>query len=127
MQDARKIYDQWLDGVNNGDAARVLALYSEDATLLPTFSSEMRTGLDRIKAYFDGLATKQHVKVETHESTVVVQQLSSTVSSISGYYDWQFGADDTPSFAAARFTFVVDAALDRPILHHHSSARPGAD
>ena len=122
--DAEQILNAWVAGVNAGDADGVLAMYSEDATLLPTFSGRLLKGLEDIGWYFNKLGEKQHVEVALREASLVTQALTENVVVISGEYDWTFGPDDTPQSAGARFTYAFDCNAERPIQNHHSSRIP---
>jgi uncharacterized protein (TIGR02246 family) len=121
---AEQILNTWMEGVNAGDADRVLAMYREDATLLPTLSGRQLKGLDDIRWYFNMLDQKQHVNVALREASLVAQTLTENVIAVSGEYDWTFGPDDTPQSIGARFTYVLECNAERPIHHHHSSRIP---
>jgi len=119
-----QVLKEWVRRVNAIDAEAVLALYSDDAILLPTFSQQIRSSRQDIKAYFETLAGHKRVVVKVHESSVVVQSLSGQFHSIAGTYSWTFEKDDEVREFEARFTYVMDLARDGPILHHHSSVMP---
>ncbi|MDE0838025.1 MAG: SgcJ/EcaC family oxidoreductase [Kiritimatiellae bacterium] len=121
---AEQILNAWVESVNAGDADRVLAMYSEDATLLPTFSGRHLRGLDDIRWYFQMLGERKHVDVALREDTVVIQTLAPGIVLLCGKYDWHFAPEDTPPAVSSRFTFVVDCNAERPIQHHHSSRIP---
>lgn len=122
--DANSIVRTWLDYANARNAAGLASLYSEEAVLLPTFSPHtLRTDAAR-RQYFDVLTTRKGLVVSLHEKTVVAQALGSGIEIISGIYRFQVDIDDEPLVFEARFSYVVDTRLPRPILQHHSSQIP---
>jgi hypothetical protein len=121
---ARAVLDRWVQHVNTGELDNILALYSEHATLLPTFSSgRLRTPEER-RRYFVALAGRPQLQVVVRENSVTVYPVSETAAVIVGLYTFQFELDQQLMNFESRFTFVVDTAAAAPILHHHSSQIP---
>ncbi|MDA0323793.1 MAG: DUF4440 domain-containing protein [Verrucomicrobia bacterium] len=118
------ILKQWAEAQNSGDPERVTSLYAEHATLLPTLWPVLCTTPSAIDDYFRNRLQQLCVRVEIDEDTVVVESLTETLDLISGLYTFSFDTDAGRGFVPARFSFVVDRSLERPILHHHSSAVP---
>ena len=46
------IIDHWAEHFNNGNLEYLLNMYHEEATLLPTFSSNLLSNLEQIEEYF---------------------------------------------------------------------------
>ena len=124
--DAIKVLGTWLDHVNALDIEGVLALYSKEAVLLPTFSGEMRTTREKIRNYFESLSGYDNVRVMVNHAEVVCQSLGGSVFALSGPYRWSWEKDGNPEEIEARFTYIIDVAAEAPISHHHSSLVPGA-
>lgn len=122
----QQILEEWLDGLNCQAGDEVLALYSENAVLLPTFSDKILHGLNDIGEYFQQLSNYNCLNVALHEETCSVQDLSSQIYCLSGVYTWSFDVEAEKKSVVARFTFIVDLNLSSPILHHHSSQLPPA-
>ncbi len=121
---ARTILNQWIEQVNAGNVDDVVALYADDAALIPTFSARtLRTQAERAD-YFQNLGSRPNASVALHEPTVHEQRVSDSVSVLSGLYTFRFEVDGQLLTFEARFTFVVDSARPAPILHHHSSQIP---
>ncbi len=121
---SQTILQTWIDGVNSCNLEAILALYATDAVILPTFSARtLHTGEAR-RQYFEQLAARESLSVTLRERTVRVQSLGSGPETISGIYCFRFSVDDELLSFEARFTYVVNPELDRPILHHHSSQIP---
>ena len=120
----RKALDQWISLVNQLAVDDLLALYHDDAVLLPTFSDELLTDKEGIRGYFEQLAAQQEVEVSVEESSVVEQSFSDGLFSLSGIYSWRFNKSDETLTFEARFTFILDLTRAAPILHHHSSQLP---
>ena len=110
--------------VNALEVDGVLALYDENAVLLPTFSDTLRNDKAGIRGYFEKLRDKNEVKVCLDEESLMEQALADGVHAISGIYRWHFGGDEEAVVIEAKFTFVMDLNRSHPILHHHSSQLP---
>jgi len=121
---ARDILNRWIQTVNAGNVAEVVALYADGASLLPTFSaSTIRTQADRTR-YFEALGKRPNLSVSLHEPTFHEDKLTDTLSAVSGMYSFRFEVDRQLLTFEARFTYVIDTAQTAPILHHHSSQIP---
>lgn len=109
--------------LNARDLAQVLALYAEDAVLLPTFSPHaLRTPADR-RRYFEQLTVRPGLAVTLHAKTLRVLAIAPDLEVASGIYRFQVEIDDEPLVFEARFTFVVSPG-SAPVRHHHSSQIP---
>ena len=118
------VLNRWLDMVNSGDLEGVLSLYDDNATLLPTFSSEIRNDPSGIRDYFMMISSNDKVVVELDETSLIVQKLSDRVYSLGGIYSWLLVAGERENRFLARFTYTIDVFANNPILHHHSSLVP---
>ena len=110
----------WIDAVNHGAVDPVVAMYTNDASLFPTFSPSNRQGKKDIEGYFQNLLNKTtHTTCRVTESTLLY--LSDDVVLCTGMYTF---AQDDLEFPA-RFTFVVRVEDNVwKIMHHHSSCVP---
>jgi len=124
FNDPKQVLKPWLNGVNSGNLNDVVSLYSENAVMLPTFSSKCLATTADIRAYFERLADQKSLHVQLHEKTLIVQDFSPHLHSASGIYGWQFELEGEILDFEARFTFTIDLNLSRPIVHHHSSQVP---
>jgi len=124
FNDPKQVLQAWLSGVNSGNLHDVLSLYSADAVLLPTFSDKCLVNPKDFKAYFERLASHKNLDVQLHEKTLVIQDFSPKLYSMSGIYAWRFEVDGENLNFEARFTLTVDLNRSRPIVHHHSSQVP---
>ena len=111
----------WLDGVNAGEADRVLALYAQGSVLVPTFSEKILNDRVGIEAYFLGLSKRGVSKVTLKDGTLNVLELANGVFALAGLYDWKFQDGE---LVEARFTYTVNIHKASPITHHHSSVLP---
>ena len=123
-QAATKVLFDWLNKVNAGDLEGVLSLYHEDADLLPTFSSEIRTDPEGIRGYFVQVSSNDKVAVELDADSLIVQKLSDSLYTLGGIYSWLLVKGTTENRFLARFTYTIDISASSPILHHHSSLVP---
>jgi hypothetical protein len=120
-----QVLKEWVKRVNARDIEGVLALYSYDAVLIPTFSPEIRTSRERIRDYFENLAKHEDIVVDLHVGSITVQPAAGNCHCLGGTYGWSWKAGEGREAFEARFTYVVDLGKEQPILHHHSSAVPG--
>lgn len=123
-QKAEEVLRQWMNAVNSGDLEGVLALYSERAVLIPTFSSRLLNAPEKIRDYFLKLGSREDLSIALHEKTLITQPLHGNLVSLCGIYCWRFCVDDELLSFEARFSYTLDLDAARPILHHHSSQIP---
>ncbi len=124
MKTPEEILKAWLQAVNNGDIECVMALYAENAVLIPTFSNRLLNDTGKIRNYFESLNAREELSVALHEKTVTVQAISTSISALCGIYCWRFAVEHELLSFEARFSFVLDLALNNPIIQHHSSQIP---
>ncbi|MGD9235997.1 MAG: DUF4440 domain-containing protein [Desulfobacterales bacterium] len=121
------ILQTWIERVNAGDLEGALEMYDDSATLLPTFSPQPAITKAAIRAYFESLASKPGLKVRLHPETLNAYRAGEAFECISGHYTFSYEAEGKIQSFAARFTFVINAVKDQPIIHHHSSQVPQPD
>ncbi len=114
----------WLSRVNAGDIEGILALYDEQAILIPTFSNRLLNGPQKRRDYFENLVHREDLSIALHEKTLAVQALGASLHSLCGIYCWRFAVEGELLSFEARFSFLVDLARLNPILHHHTSQIP---
>jgi hypothetical protein len=118
------VLQTWMERVNAGDLEGVLEMYDDSATLLPTFSPQQATSKAAIRAYFENLASRSALRVQLQPETVKEYRAGEAIECISGNYTFSYEAEGKIHSFASRFTFVVNAIKDQPIIHHHSSLVP---
>ncbi|MFM2080011.1 MAG: hypothetical protein RLZZ219_693 [Cyanobacteriota bacterium] len=117
------LFERWNGALASGDPATVAALYSDDALLLPTLSSEPRSSPGAITDYFKGfLALAPRGRIDSR--TI---QLGCDSAVDAGTYSFTLNGAEPPGRVQARYTFVY-ARRDGEwrIVHHHSSLQPAA-
>ncbi len=124
MKKPEQILKEWMQAVNEGDVEALLALYDEKAVLIPTFSNRLLANPERIRSYFELLASREELSIALHEKTFGVEPIRDSVFAMHGIYCWRFAIDGELLSFEARFSYVLDMALPRPILQHHSSQIP---
>jgi uncharacterized protein (TIGR02246 family) len=118
--DVFKIFDLWATALKKQEVSKVLKLYDDDATLLPTLSDKIRTNHREIANYFESFLAKKPV-VEITD--FFFKKISDEIITFSGNYDFTFENGDPD--AHARFSFVYKkSGNDWKILEHHSSLQP---
>jgi hypothetical protein len=120
----QNLMQRWVDGINGRDLEGVLDLYDENAVLIPTFSNRMLGGPARIRDYFETLCSREGLGISLRDKTLVVQPIADALFSLSGIYCWRFEVDGELLNFEARFSYLIDLAREKPILHHHSSQIP---
>ena len=116
--------NEWVRCVNYGEVDHVVALYHEKATLMPTFSARRISTTENIKQYFVQLAARESLSVKLHDNTLVISAMDRDYYLLNGIYSFEFKIDDVLITFPSRFTFVINLADEKPILHHHSSQMP---
>ena len=113
------IIDLWAQHFNNGNLERLLAMYQDEATLLPTFSPNLLSTPKQIEEYF--VRTIEHqASVEIDDSQTIKRKLSENMYLMTGFYIFYFDNNRKREFKS-RFTFLIDLSTEKPIQHHHSS------
>ena len=113
------IIDHWAKYFNNGNLERLLDMYHEEATLLPTFSPNLLSTPEQIKEYFVRNIEDQ-ASVEIDNGRTIKKKLSENMYLMTGFYIFYLDNDRKRKFKS-QFTFLIDLTTERPIQHHHSS------
>lgn len=118
MNEIEELFDGWNQALVSGEVDRVVALYADDAILLPTLSNRVRHDHGEIAAYFADFLKKQPRGTLT-ESNV---RRFGDVAINSGSYVFRLGdGQEVP----CRFTFVYRRSAGAwRIVEHHSSQMP---
>ncbi|NWF90747.1 MAG: DUF4440 domain-containing protein [Ignavibacteriaceae bacterium] len=124
MKTPEAIIKAWLQAVNSGETEAVLAFYDKSAVLIPTFSNKILKTQEDIREYFIKLESREQLSVELHEKTLFIQNIKDNVFATSGIYCWHFSVEGELLSFEARFSYVLNLDLPRPIVQHHSSQIP---
>jgi len=115
------LLETWNESLAAGDPAKVVALYAEDAILLPTMSARVRHGRPEIRDYFE------HAVAIGLRGAIVDQNIRvlGEVAINSGLYDFAVYDSGANPDQRARFTFVYRRCeTGWLIIEHHSSFLP---
>jgi len=118
------ILKKWMNAINKGDIEGILALYSKNAVLIPTFSNRLLNNPREIREYFVRLRSRSKLSVSLHDKTLIVRSIKNDMYALFGIYCWLLDIDGEPLRFEARFSYILDLALSSPIIHHHSSQIP---
>ena len=121
-QSPKIIIDHWAEHFNNGNLERLLDMYQEEATLLPTFSPNLLSNLEQIEEYF-ARTIEHQASVEIDDSQTINKKLSENMYLITGAYVFCLKNKSNTKYLSW-FTFLIDLSVDSPIRHHHSSRVP---
>ncbi len=124
MQKPEDVLKQWMQHVNDHSIEGLISLYDEHAVLIPTFSNRLLSTPERIREYFERLCSREELSIAMHEKTLIVQPISADLYSLCGIYCWRFAIDGELFSFEARFSYLLNPALQQPILQHHSSQIP---
>ncbi len=124
INNPKDILKQWMNAVNAGDIDGILDLYDNNAVLIPTFSNKSLNDPIKIRDYFERLGGYKELSIALHEKTLSIQQIDDAILALSGIYCWRLIVEDELLSFEARFSFLVNLSLDKPIIHHHSSQIP---
>jgi hypothetical protein len=118
-QIGQELLDSWAAGLqkysanNNPDIYSsagyfTMSYYTNDATLLPTVSSQQRDGTQQIYNYFIGFLAKNPVMSLPKSESTTFTPLGCGYGAADGYYDFILNPDTTNEthIVNARFTFV---------------------
>lgn len=114
----------WMSHINAGDLEAILDMYDPEAVLIPTFSNRLLNSEEKRRKYFETLASREELSIALHEKTLAVQAVRDSLYSLCGIYCWRFAVEGELLSFEARFSYMVDLAAERPILHHHTSQIP---
>lgn len=119
------LFNRWNTALQTVDPKKVVALYAENAVLLPTLSNTPRTNHQEIENYFIDFVKKHpHGKID---SRVIRSGCNWAVD--TGLYTFSFSDKDgkVQHKASARFTFAYEYINGNwLIVSHHSSLLPNA-
>jgi len=124
MKTPEEVLKKWIHAVNEGDVESLVDLYDDSAVFIPTFSSRILRTSEGIRDYFTKLATREELSLALHDKTLAIQTVHDGIFIISGIYCWRFAIDGEMLSFEARFNYMLDLNLERPILQHHSSQIP---
>jgi uncharacterized protein (TIGR02246 family) len=120
-QEVLDLFNNWNDVLQTGDPHQVAALYSYEATLLPTVSNKVRHNHEEIADYFEHFLELDPTGTINESNIRVFDGLAMN----SGIYTFSVKVNDSISEVQARFSFVYELIDgDWLIIAHHSSAMP---
>ncbi len=125
MKEAKQIFNDWIEYVNNSDVESLLNLYDRNAILIPTFSNNILNTPNKLREYFENLGTRDNLSITEDKENLIIQELENRIFSLSGIYYWHFKVDAVMQKFEARFSYLFDISKANPILHHHSSLMSG--
>jgi len=124
LEIANSNFKFWEDALHAKDLSKVINLYSENNTFLPTLHSDFKCGQKEVENYFQYFLLKNPLSKVVQQK---VQIISNNAYLHSGLYDFElFTGCIKKEIVRARFTYLWQKELDGfwKIFHHHSSIRP---
>ena len=123
-KDAQAQLQKWVDAIKAHDAAKIVALYDDEAPLLSTFNPQPITNQADRLAYFEALTKKPDLSVTLGQA---FYEENGDIAIANGLYTFSFtGEDGKKVEVPARFSFVFEKEPDEgwEIESHHSSLVP---
>ena len=120
---ARENFLLWNEVLQTKDSKKVAAMYSDDATFLPTLSPKFKIGKEEAVEYFEHfLAKNPYGKIAEDK----IQPLGESSYLHSGMYNFEINGEDGRTTVQARFSYVwqKNENDEWKIIHHHSSVKP---
>jgi len=112
------LFEQWNDALQTKKPETVVALYADNAVLLPTISNQVRHNHEEIEAYFIDFLAKEPVGKIDEANISIFDEIAMN----SGVYTFSF---KDGSKVQARYTFVYQWNGEHwKIIKHHSSQMP---
>ena len=125
---AARNFHSWNEALLSREPQKVAALYSSQASFLPTLNPEFKKGQQAAEGYF------QHFLEKLPQGEVVTDDVAETSTDDggnvtgflhSGLYDFEVGEPDKRQKVEARFSFLWQKENGEwRIRHHHSSVKP---
>jgi uncharacterized protein (TIGR02246 family) len=118
---AETLFDAWAEALRSRDPAQVVALYADDAVLLPTISNQVRRNHAEMLDYF------RNFLVPGPEVRILEQTIRQAGEAVvhTGIYRITMGEMPDDPEVDARFTFVYQRVnREWRIVAHHSSVMP---
>jgi MFS superfamily sulfate permease-like transporter len=112
------ILNKWVKAVNEHDVDSVMRLYSDEAMMLPAFSTKIRTNKDQIKHLFRDLLEKDRVEVMICQ---VSKQKINGFTVDTGHMKMKWSDQGFQQEHVLRFSMVISKEF---IATHHSSIEP---
>ncbi|MBN8413361.1 DUF4440 domain-containing protein [Halomonas denitrificans] len=118
---ATRTLERWAIAVSRGEKETLLALYAEDAILVPTVANDVREDRLARQAYFDAFLANEDLSCELGEFSRRVSRKLGTVV-IGGHYVFSYLIKGDMATIPARFLFTFEEiAGEWKITGHHSS------
>jgi hypothetical protein len=117
--------EEWASKIASGNVDEILALYSDEAVLIATFSNAPMRGQVSLREYFEKLVY-DHPNLDVEILAGEVNQNLGDARCISGTYRFIWGTSiDDMTTQDARYSFVVrDDGVQWLAHNHHSSVFP---
>jgi uncharacterized protein (TIGR02246 family) len=123
----KALFVQWNEALGDPSANKVVALYANDATLLPTVENGPYTKAHGLKEYFIHFVERKPVATIDEDKRFI--EIGCNVAYDIGLYSFEVNGKQPPNRETirARYTFIYKWDGKRWLIaHHHSSAEPVA-
>lgn len=115
------VLTKWTAAINDHDIDGLLRLYSDNAIMIPAFSTRIRASKDEIRELYANLFKKDSLEVEIQQIT---SQSVNGLKIDSGQYLLKWSTQGFSQSNHLRFSFVIQ---EGKIATHHSSIEPSVE
>lgn len=115
------LLDKFQMAINNHNIDLLMKLYSQDAILIPSFSTKLKRGKKEIKAFYSNYFDKDDLRIAVYQ--VNTQKVDGIKVDI-GMYEMRWKNQGFEQSRHIRFSLVIK---NKKIVSHHSSIEPMYD
>ncbi len=113
------VMNKWVKAINTHDIDALMSVYSEEALMIPAFSTRIRSNQAEIRALYLDLFEKNDLEVIPRNVSSII---TDGVKVDSGQYQLKWKSDGFDDSNDLRFSMVI---ADGKIVCHHASLEPG--
>jgi uncharacterized protein (TIGR02246 family) len=127
IKGVKDLFARWNEALEDPSANKVVALYANDATLLPTVENGPYTKAHGLKEYFIHFLKRKPVATIDEDKRFI--EIGCNIAYDIGLYSFELNGEHTTNreTVRARYTFIYKWDGKRWLIaHHHSSAEPVA-
>ena len=108
--------------MNHSNFDKLMGLYAQNATLIPTFSDKILYTSKEIQEYFVMICGQWQGSVEINEESLKKKKIKELYL-MNGEYTFQLCIHGEHQTRLAQFSFLIDPSREDAIILHHSSPR----
>lgn len=119
---ARNALFRWAEAVSCGKLEELLALYADDAILVPTMADDIGGHGDERRTYFESFLANPGLTCRIDSLRKRISHKLGTVV-VGGHYTFRFERQGRPRIVPARFLFTFEEVHGAWLITGHHSSR----